>query len=150
MPEFVLEETEAQEFEVIPEASIVTLEVVTVEDRETPWDIDENDPSLGKKHQVSFRFKVTEGDYSGRTLFGNTPTTFTTHPDCKLRAWVQEILGESALPTGFRFSTEVLEGMPVKGVVAHRFKTNADGSTTPKEYISDVIRVGGYDEAADF
>lgn len=146
MPEFVLEETEAQEFEVIPEATIVPLEVVTVEDRETPWDIDENDPSLGKKHQVSFRFKVVGGDHDGRTLFGNTPTTFTTHPDCKLRAWVQEILGESSLPTGFRFSTEVLEGMPVKGVVAHRIKTNADGSRTPKEYISDVIRVGGYDE----
>lgn len=149
MAVLTLQESEAVEFDVIPEGTIVTLDVVSVEDRETPWDVDENDPSKGKKHQISFLFEVSSGEHQGRKLFGNTPTTFTTHPDCKLRAWVQEILGEDALPVNFQLDTDALVGLPVKGVVAHRMKKNADGSQTPKEYVSDVIRVGGYADAGD-
>lgn len=146
---FTLEESEVPEFEVIPEGTVLPVTIVTCEDRETPWDIDENDPSLGKKHQVSFRFSVSEGEFQGRTLFGNTPTTFTNHPDCKLRAWVMEILGQNSLPVGFNLELEELVDLPVKVAVAHRTKRNADGSETIREYASDVIRASGFEDAAD-
>ncbi len=146
---FTLEKSELPEYEVIPEGKLLPAEVVNVEERETPWLIDENDPSLGNKKQVSFRFSVTDGDHKGRTLFGNTPTTFTSHPDCKLRAWVQEILGGNVLPVGFSLEVETLIGLPVKIAVAHRNKTNADGTTTVKEYVSDIVRIGGFEDAVD-
>jgi hypothetical protein len=149
---FVLEESETVEFEVIPAGSVLLTEIVNVEDKESPWDIDENDPSLGKKHQVSFRFKVTQpGPYYGRTLFGNTPTTFTTHPDCKLRAWVLEILGQNQLPVGFVLDLDVLVGLPVKVAIDHRkAKTNADGTPKPpQEFASDLLRAEGFEDAGD-
>ena len=149
MASFTLEESEVPEFEVIPEGTIHPATIVSVEERETPWLIDDNDPSLGKKHQVSFRFQISEGEHKGRTLFGNTPTTFTNHPDCKLRAWVQEILGQNGLPVGFNLDLEELVDLPVKVAVAHRTKRNADGTETIREYASDVIRASGFEDAAD-
>ena len=149
MTTFKLQASDVQEFDVIPEGSVLVAEIVNVEERETPWLVDENDPSKGKKSQVSFRFSVSDGEHKGRTLFGNTPTTFTNHPDCKLRAWVQEVLGENALPVGFSLDLDTLVGLPVKIAVAHRVKNNADGSTSVKEYVSDVIRAGGFEDAVD-
>lgn len=149
---FVLEQSEVKDFEVIPAGTVLLTTIVAVEDREAPWLIDENDPSKGKVHQVSFRFKVTTpGEFRDRTLFGNTPTTFTTHPDCKLRAWVLEILGQNQLPVGFVLDLDVLVGLPVKVAVAHRApKTNADGTPKPpQEFVSDVLRAEGYADAAD-
>lgn len=135
--------TESEEFEAIPEGELLEAEIVNCELRETPFLIDENDPSKGKKEQVSFRFRIVEdGPYFGRTLFGNTPTTFTTHPDCKLRVWVQEILGMDSLPIDFEFDTETLIGATVKVIVGNRFKTAADGSQVAKDYVDTVARSG--------
>lgn len=141
---------EAKVFEAIPEDTIVEAEIQTVEERETPFDIDKNDPSKGKQHQVSFRFNVTgPAEYAGRVLFGNTPVTFSNHPDCKLRVWVQEILGTDTLPLGFKLDLSQLEGAPVKVVVGNRVKQAADGTTVAKDFAQDVLRVTGFVDASD-
>lgn len=143
--------TESEEFEVIPADTILEVEVVNCELKETPFLVDDNDPSKGKKEQISFRFKVTEpGEWSGRTLFGNTPTTFTSHPDCKLRAWVQELLGMNTLPAGFEFDTENLIGLTAKAIVGNRARKAADGTEVLKDYVDAVMRVdAGLDFADD-
>jgi hypothetical protein len=139
---FTLVENENVEFEVIPANTVLeaTLEEVIVKD--SFWDIDESDPSKGKKKQVSFKFKVSEeGEYKNRVLWGNTPTTFTTHPDCKLRVWVMEILGQDDLAADFTFDTEHLEGLPVKIVVGNREGKHQDGSPKRSDYAEGVIRM---------
>jgi hypothetical protein len=138
---FTLQESEQSDFEVIDEGETVLAEVVRCEVRETPFWVDENDQSKGKQQEVSFRFSVVSGPHKGRTLFGRTPTTFTSHPDCKLRAWVQEILGSDNLPVGFSFDPSDLETLQVNVIVGHRPKKNADGTTSVREFVSSVKRV---------
>lgn len=151
---FKLTDSDSSEFpqyEAIPENTVLLTEVVKVEERDSFFNIDDNDPSLGKKRQVSFRFKVTDPDseYNGRNVWGTTPTTFSTHPDCKLRVWVQEILGVDGLPKDFEFEEEDLEGSAVKVVMRNYQKKNADGSTTTKDSVSDLMRASGYQFAED-
>ncbi len=136
--EFVLKEVE--EYSTIPDGEIVRAEVAKCEERESIFD-DDNNPGV-KKREVSFMFTIMEGEYVGRKVFGSTPTTFTTHPDCKLRVWVQELLGEDSLPSGFRFNTTMLEGLPCRLVVGAREGRPAHAGAAPKikNYASDVMR----------
>lgn len=90
--------TKAEEIQAIPANEVLAAEIVTCEERETPFWIDDKDHSKGKQRQVSFRFRITEdGEYYGRNLFGNTPTTFSTNPGFKLSIWVQEVLVMNSL-----------------------------------------------------
>lgn len=141
--------SDAPVFEAIPVDTVLEAEVDKVEERETPFWIDQNDESKGKQRQVSFKFRITDAEHSGRVLFGNTPTTFSNHPDCKLRVWVQEILGVDTLPLGFKLDLSQLEGAPIKVVVGNRSKKAADGSEVVKDFVSDVIRVTGFVDASD-
>jgi hypothetical protein len=138
MPEFVLQDT--PDFETIPDGEILTAEVVNVEERDSFYE-DERNPGQ-KKKQISFRFAITEpGEHAGRVVFGNTPTTFTNHADCKLRIWVQELLGEDELPVGFKFNTDALIGLPCRLAIGARERLGADGKTkVSKNFVADVIR----------
>jgi hypothetical protein len=130
MSDFTLEEG----LQTLPEDTVLEANVQAVEDRETPWNIDDNDPSKGKRREVSFVFQVTEpGDHQGRIFYGNTPTYFDSSPNCRLRVWVEEILGADELPVGFRFNTADLIDMPVKIALGV-------GKKKGKNFVADVIR----------
>lgn len=141
MTEFTLEESSTPEFTLIPDGEILDCEVVACEERETPFD-DEKNPGQ-KQREVSFRFQVTDpGEYNGRTLFGRTPTTFNTNENCKLRLWVQELLGMDVLPEKFRFNTDTLIGLPCR--VAVGVRTSKPSPQYPKgrttNFAWDVLR----------
>ena len=130
MSNFTLEEGQ----QTLEEDTVLEANVVGVEERETPWDIDQNDPSKGKRREVSFVFQVTEaGANQGRIFYGNTPTYFDSSPNCRLRVWVEEILGADELPVGFKFNTEDLLDMPVKIALGV-------GKKKGKNFVADVIR----------
>jgi hypothetical protein len=115
--EYVLEETASDGVEAIPDGDILTAEIANCEERDSLFDDDKNPGT--KRREVSFRFRITEpGEFYDRVVYGNTPTTFTTHSDCKLRMWVQEIMGVDDLAKGFRFNTETLLGLPCRVVIA--------------------------------
>lgn len=141
MANFTLGHSEEQEFETIPVDTLAKAEVVKVDVAESPFWVDEDDHAKGKKEQVSFRFRINEGEFEGRQLFGNTPTTFTDHPDCKLSGWVREILDLDEFPTDFSFDTEQLEGCSVNIIVGHR--------RSGKEFVDTVARIDGVDFADD-
>jgi hypothetical protein len=164
----------AEVFDVIPEGAILEAEVISAKEQDSFFWIDKNDESKGKQREVSFRFVITDDaeyavekedergnvaqelvSFTNRQLFGRTPTTFSNHPDCKLRVWVQEILQLDDIPVDFELDQEedgsipALEGMPVKVAVSHYQKKNADGSYSPKEQVSDVMRIGGFADASE-
>lgn len=142
--EFTLTESQSVddfEFKVIPEKTRVLCEVSDVVVRESFY----ADDAGNKKNEVSFKFKVVEGEYEGRVLFGRTPTTFTSHPDCKLRAWVLAILGVDDLPVGFTFDTDSLIGGFALVEVGHYQKTNADGTKSPRENAKTLLTVASDD-----
>lgn len=125
MPEFQLVESaqpdpasggDRKQYDPIPEDTIIEATLVSVDVRPHPFFKDDNGDAEMK---VNFEFNF---EYNGekRKLWGETPTTFTTHPDCKLRNWVQQILGGGELPAGFKLNTDTLKDNKVRIVVGYR------------------------------
>jgi hypothetical protein len=147
--ELVLDDYEPPEKrEVIPDGTNVLARVVSIREKQSNFDeedfdgnkiLDENG-NPRKKMQVSFKFVIDEGEYKGAEVFGNTNTTFTKHPSCKLRIWVQEILNRDSLKPGFKLDTEMLEGLTCRVNVAVRNGKWPDGTAKQTNYVSDVFR----------
>jgi len=131
--EYTLGESTFEEFQTLPADTILKAVVQKVEQRETPFNIDDNKPELGKKDEVSFRFQVSEGEHQGRVFFGSTMTYFDASPNCRLRVWVEEILGIDEIPVGFKFDTDDLIDLPVKIVLG---VTKSD-----KNKVVDLVRM---------
>lgn len=122
-----------REFETISDNSILEAEVVSVEKVVKPFKDEHGQPIV----RVEFEFKVVDQQHKGRRLWGDTPTTFTTHPDCKMTAWVTEILAVESLPADFRFNTDSLNGSRARVVVGLR---EAKDGKPARNYVKDVIR----------
>lgn len=104
---FVLEESVEQEYELIPEDTILEAKVTKVQVVTTKM-TDENTGEPVK--QVEFTFVIQDEPYKDRKAWGRTSTKFTTHEKCRLRAWVNEIMAVDALPTGFKLDLQGLVG----------------------------------------
>ena len=123
-----------EDFEPIPDDTIVVAELVSAAQK----------TSKAGNERVSFRFQILEGEFLNRTLWGSTPITFTSHPECKLRQWVEALLGsEDGLEEGFSFSLEALEGAQVRVVVGSYIGTNGDRLNSVEDIIAirDADRV---------
>lgn len=93
---------------IFEEDTIVTGDLVDIKEKIAPFT--EDDGSEIRRFEFTFRLP----EYNNQRVWGETPLTFSTHPDCKLRAWVQEILGGNELPAGFRVNTDDLKD--IKGL----------------------------------
>lgn len=134
MSEYELVESEYEEREPLEHGSIVEAVILSATEQDSFWDVDDKDPSKGKKREVSFKFEITEeGTYNGRWVWGSTPTFFDDNPRCKLRIWVQEAFGLDEIPIGFKFALDQLEGQPVRIHVAK--------SPKGRNYVTDVLRL---------
>lgn len=139
---------EKSDYTLVPEGVYDAI-VETVEVRETPfWEdredyerVQRGEQPLGKKQdEVSFRFILddTAGEFAGKTVFGSTPTTFTTNPECKLRRWVQELIGANGdFPEGYEIDLDGLVGLSCRVELEHR-TNKKDGKIRYR--ITDVIR----------
>jgi hypothetical protein len=114
----------------VPEG-FYTAEVVRCGVETKPWVNEETGEKDIKK--VVFAFKILDEPYEDQWVFGETPLTFTNHPDCKLRGWVKELLGQDELAVGFKFNTDSLVGLQAKVSVAHTKKERA--------YVGDIMRL---------
>ena len=111
------------------------------EDREDYERVQRGEEPLGKKQkEVNFKFILddTAGpDHAGKTVFGSTPTTFSTAPDCKLRRWIQEILGISEdLPVDYEVDLDDLIGVSCRIQIGH--KAQKDGRL--RYFAQEVVR----------
>lgn len=104
---YTLEESTGEEYEIIPEGTIVEAKVTKIQTVTTKM-TDENTGEPVK--QVEFTFVIQDEPYVDRKAWGRTSTKFTTHENCRLRAWVTEIMAVNQLPTGFRLDTDALVG----------------------------------------
>lgn len=141
--EFVLQESDGDDggdrpaWVPIPDGTKLLMQIEDVKTETKPFkDKDGNDIV-----KVVFSFVVVEeGPFYDRKIQGETPTTFTTHPDCKLRNWVQEILKQD-LPAGFRLNTDILVGELVDAVVSAKESERKDGKGIwVRNWVSDIQR----------
>lgn len=115
-----------REFPVIPEYTQLICEVMKVEEREKKEEFrfDEDDLT-----EISYRFKVIDGEYAKRQMFGTTSPWFNWNPKCKFRHWVEAILGveKDGLPDNFELDLPALTGMKCR-VIAGVKKRKKDQS----------------------
>lgn len=133
-------------FDPIAEDTVIEAKIGTIEVRPHPFfKDDDGNPEI--KVNWEFLFELN-GDK--RKLWGDTPTTFTTHPDCKLRNWVQQALGGGELPAGFKANTDTLTGNPIRIVVGYREWKDADGNKKWRNSVKDVMYSKGASSAPTF
>ena len=126
---------EKKKFDPIPANEIVPVEVVEVEIRDIPEHI-RSQYKIQDKQEVSFHFKVVDGPYKNRHLWGNAKPRWDNSPDCRLRVWTQEILGEDSLPDEYQFDTDTLQGLQARVLVRNRIAKD----NSVKDGVGDVMR----------
>lgn len=127
-------------FEPLPDRAILDVEVVKVEEREKPeWAI--YDPEVTT--EVSFRFRVVGGPHDKRNIWGTSAVFFNYSPKCRLRIWVQGILGVEELPEGFDLNLDDLTGRKCRILVGNRINKKGD----VKDFVQDVFPAGKFDDA---
>jgi hypothetical protein len=114
------------EREPIPDNSFFEAIILDISEGESPWDIDETDPSKGKKMQLSWKFKILDpsGKFDDRYVWGNTSTYFATAANNKLRQWIQAALDIPVLPEGYAVDTDQLVDKQVLVIVSAKNKAN--------------------------
>lgn len=109
-------------------------EVVDIKLQEKPFkDRVTNEPI----RRVNFRFRlISDDEHDGTTIFGDTSTVFNTHPECRLRAWTEAILGQQ-LPANFELDTDMLIGGRCRIVVGRR-EFEKDGRNEIRNFVQAV------------
>jgi hypothetical protein len=108
MATFELEESDFAGY--MEDGSIWPAKVISVKVVEKPYF---EDDGVTKVRKVEFKFEIIDnvtGQFNEVNVWGETPTKFNTHPECKLRNWASAILGMPELPVGYRLETDVLQG----------------------------------------
>lgn len=86
-------------YPVIPDGQIVPVEVVQIAEKSIPVAWRKSD---GPETEISFHFKVNEGQFNKSHIWGRTMPYFNWGERCRFRLWIQAILGVEELPEGFR------------------------------------------------
>lgn len=133
-----------RDFKPIPATEVLNVEVVKVEKKEKPstWTLREGeDPEY-----VNWSFRVLDGPFERRRIWGTTPTWFSWSPKCRLRLWAQSILNMDAFPEDFELDLENLVGKRCRVLVENYTSSKGEvkdrvGDVFPAKTYSDVEEV---------
>jgi hypothetical protein len=130
---------------VLPEDTITEAVVLDVMEKIAPFKNDDGSDIT----RVEFTFALP--DYSNQRVWGETPTTFSSHPDCKLRGWAQEILGGGELPVGFRLNTDDLKDRKVRVRLGYKkYFSKKNNREEERNFVADVIHSRAAASAATY
>lgn len=122
-----------REYTPAPHNSVFEAEVVEVKEEESRFKNDDG----STKMELTFKFRVLDdGEFNDRWFWGRTNTWLSNDPRNKLRQYVQSILDEDVLPSGFVLDTDDLVGQPCR-IVVHA-KEKADGSGRIVNWVQEV------------
>ena len=106
-------DAKSSEFALIDENEIINCRLTNVENNDFVYDGEDI-------HRLRWLFTIMEdGQWKGKTLFGDTSTTFTAHPNCKAYNWAVAISGRN-FENGEDFDTDDLIGLPCRIIVGHK------------------------------
>lgn len=135
MPSFDLEESDFHG--VIPADTIFEAEFVGCRFVEKNYYEDDGQTKV-RKTEFTFVIRQQGVAWEGDTIKGETGTRFNTHPDCKLKNWLQALAGGEEFPAGYRVDTDVLLGNRCRIVVGHR-TYEKDGQQKDYNFVSDLM-----------
>jgi hypothetical protein len=113
-------EKEEQSFEAVPaglyQAEVARVLYKPIDLEKTPW-LDKL-VEKGIEGQVGWAFKITSGPHAKRWIWNDVPAEISDWSGCKLRLYLQELLGGlEELPDDFVFNTDELDqyvGLPCR------------------------------------
>lgn len=142
--------TEQQDFSVAPIDSILLLKIEEVSVQTVTGG------ARGDWQKLNFKFKILDtlaiGDGSPKSayadlidgpIYGSVPFKLTTHPENKLRQWVEAIFGME-LPEGFELDTDLLEKKVVRGITSQykTKKTDSAGNPFTRHQVESLLPYG--------
>lgn len=154
MSSFTLEE--APEFDIVIYDEDTELEAVLEKASVQTTKMTNDDGSPVKRVEFVFslqgednQFIDREGKPRQRRVYGSTSTTFSNSPNCRLRAWVTELMAANELPVGFQLDLDDLRDMPVRVILERvtyedkKAPLDADGNRPTKTInkVKDLRRV---------
>lgn len=97
---------------------VVRAKILDINEQESIYDLDPDDPSKGKKQQISFKFECAEEipgweKSVGAWFWGSTGDKLTAHPNCKLYNWVCAIYGVESLAKDIEIDFDEMVGEEV-------------------------------------
>lgn len=102
-----------QELDLLPDGDIVNVRLTDVSLHEFTYQ-----GELIKK--LRWSFAVTDpGTWQGKTIYGDTSTNFTAHPNCKAYNWVHALTGRE-YPPGEEMDTDDVVGLPARILISHK------------------------------
>ncbi len=130
------ENGEKKEYPTIPEGTILDVECLGLEKKTMPFKDDDGNDVV----KVEFSFRIVDGEYENRRLWGQTSTVFSTHEDCRLYQWVKALLGVDDLQPNFTFRAAEMKGTRARAEVGTRTYTPRN-STEVKEvnFVGDLM-----------
>ena len=132
---------EQRKFEPIPAVdeyktpTILVVEVEKVTLRELKEEFREKF-NIEPTHEFNFQFKVLDGNFKNRKVWGSAHATWHDGSNCRLRIWSQEIMGVNSFPEGYEFDSDHLVGQVCRVTIKNY--TKGDGSLG--ESVADVLR----------
>jgi hypothetical protein len=129
---FELEESDFSGY--IDEGEVYNAQITNVRLREKPF----KDERTGQPvKRVEFAFKLSADDgHDGQDIWGDTSTRFNDHPDCRLRAWSEAILGMH-LPPHFKLDTDTLIDRRCRVIIGKK-EWEKDGETRTRNFVREV------------
>lgn len=135
-----------KEFPLVPNNEVVAVEVARVQHRALDEEF-RRKYNVKDTHKVSFAFKVLEGPGKGKWLWADAKPYFNSSDNCRLRIWVEAILGVDGLPDGFSLDFDEndgrcrdLEGLEARVLVQHRQAKAGTPDEKTVEKITQVLR----------
>ena len=130
-------------FKPIPAGEVLNVEILSVEVKKKPesWTLREGeDPEY-----VNWAFRVTDGPFERRRIWGTTPTWFSWSSKCRLRLWAQSALGIDEFEEGYELSLEPLVGKRCR-VLVENYRTSAG---EVKDRVQDVFPARVYQDVEE-
>lgn len=133
---------EKKTFDPIPANTIAEVEVVDVTYKPLNEEFRKKF-AVKDTHEVSFHFKVIEGPYKNRHIWGTAKPYLNSSDKCRLRIWLQELLGVDKLPAEFTLNENPDTGVydeftGMRCRVFTELKTSGSGKVTDR--VRDVLR----------
>jgi hypothetical protein len=137
MPKLKATDPQDTEYATIPAGTLLEARVEEVEIREFEWE--------GKPVQkLRWNFIITDDDFNGKKINGETSTTFTNHPNCRAMKWAMALTGRT-FDADEELDTDDLMGL--RGVIAIVNKEGKDGRVWHN--VGDVFAAKGAKTAED-
>lgn len=141
MGQYTLQNADKPDFperQPFPNNSVFEAKILSCDEQESRWPVDDNDPDGPKKMQLSLKFEVIdpEGEFNDRWVWGNCSAYLSTDPRNKLRQWTQGILDLDVLPEGYILNTDEFVGRQARIVIGA--KPKADGSGRTSNFVIEV------------